>query len=313
MARKRSALRNWLEFLPLRLLFMALRWLPQWISYPLCAGLGRLFLLFAGKRRRTALAGIARAMPDLSERERRRIAFTSAGAFARTLVDVARMPRVLGRGDASDWVDLSQLDQALAEIAERFGPGPIVICTPHLGSWEAAISAMSFRLNPLHLIGRRMENPLLDRMLIERRSAAGQKVYAKKGGVRPLARALQRGESVAFAADQNQRRGKSFVRFFGELASCDRGPVRLARQFGRPILVGAVLRKGGGFCFCAEAADCFLPGRSGEAEGEFGIDPDLQRLHTAFERLILRFPEQYLWMHDRWRTRPREETTEALR
>jgi KDO2-lipid IV(A) lauroyltransferase len=320
---KRSAVRNWLEFVPIRLLFGVLGRAPQWISYPLVAGLGRLYLRLDGKRRCIALAGLRRAFPQAGDKELLRIAYRSSASFARILVDVARMPRAQAGGLAArqaggpaggptdrpipDWVDCSEFDALLAEVAQRYGDVPVILCTPHLGSWEAAITAAAFRLNPLHLIGRRMENPLLDRYLFERRSRFGQKVYAKKGGIRPLAQALRAGESVAFAADQNQRRGKAFVRYFGELASCDRGPIRLAEQFGAPVLIGAAVRVGRGFRFKMLPQDSF---RVRGPDGDPG-DPDaeeaLQRLHRAFEEIVLRYPDQYLWMHDRWRTRPKED------
>jgi KDO2-lipid IV(A) lauroyltransferase len=102
--------------------------------------------------------------------------------------------------------------------------------------------------------------------------------------------------------DQNQRLRGVFAPFFGEIASCERGAVTLALRRGYPIIVGVALRIGRGFRFELVTADPFVLEHTGDKQKD--LYAGVVRVNQAIEGLVRRAPEQYLWIHDRYRTQP---------
>ncbi len=296
---------------PVRALYSVLRHARQTLSYPLAVWLGSLFLSFARKRRETSLRGLRRAFPEKDDAELLRIAKRAAGNFCRVFVDVARIASTRKLDRIVESIDMAPLRE-IVDKAARIAPGkPVIFCTPHLGSWEVGVAALGHVSKEVHLIGRQFRNPFLDRLVFGSRTRFGQYVHPKKGGIRPVAQALEQGKSAGFASDQNQRRGKLFVPFFGELASADRGPASLARLGPYPIVIGTFCRIGGGFRFDSRMVDVFLPDPDSFDDKQRFLEACTLRIHESFESLIRSCPEQYLGMHDRWRTRPKP-SPEAL-
>ena len=102
--------------------------------------------------------------------------------------------------------------------------------------------------------------------------------------------------------DQNQRLRGVFAPFFGRIASCERAAVSLALRRGYPIVVGAALRRGCGFRFDLVAAEPFSPQKTGDKQRD--LLQAVSEVNRRLEQLIRRAPEQYLWIHDRYRTQP---------
>jgi KDO2-lipid IV(A) lauroyltransferase len=138
---------------------------------------------------------------------------------------------------------------------------------------------------------------------VANRERGGLVIHPRRGGVRDLARALAAGEVGLQAVDQNQRLRGVFVPFFGELASCERAAVSLALRFGYPIVVGAALRVGGGFRFRFVLHGPFRLNVTGDRAAD--LRAGVLRVNQEIERLVRMAPDQYLWIHDRYRTQPK--------
>ena len=307
MAKKPPLFVDLLGWIPIRCVLFGLAWLPERVAYGFMAATGRFFFRVSARRRRIVLANLAQAFgEERSEAELFELGRTSTGEVFRVLVDVARTPRMMRRKDISERLDAAGAREGLA-LAEDLAPGtPVIICSPHLGSWEAASIMAAQVFGELYIIARPMANRFLQRYMLRTRSLVGQHILPRRGGIQAIRRGLQGGGHAVFLPDQNQRIRGTFVSFFGKLASCDRSPVLLSTMGGHPIVVGAALRVGGGYRFRMVLGQVFLPRVPEEGRREEMLAEGILQLNQALERLIRQAPEQYFWLHNRFRTRPPE-------
>jgi KDO2-lipid IV(A) lauroyltransferase len=303
--RRRPTLVHRIEFGLLSAGVQLLGVLPERFGYLLMAGLARLWLFAARGRQRLGRANLAQAFPDgLPERELRRILRRSTANSFQNLLDMVHAARHLARGTIAGRIDCSEFEGRL--------PGPPFLgCTMHLGSWEVAGLAIALSTEEAHAIGRVPKNPLIAAYVRRGRERVGLVLHDRRGGIRPMARALQRGRVGLQVIDQNQRLRGAFVPFFGRVASCERSAATLAVRRGYPLVVGAAVRVGGGFRFRMRVLEPFVAPRGAEVEAD--VLRTVALLNAAVEDLVREFPDQYLWIHDRYRTRPADEAGPAER
>lgn len=272
---------------------------PEALGYALADGLGRLWFRLDRRRRGFALRFLKNALPDRPERELLQIGRRATGNLFMVPLDMARLTRLLARGgDLREVVDTSDADRQLDQLR-----APYLALTAHLGSWEVAAVAMAQRAGRAHGIARLMKNPLLNRWILDNRERGGLVIHPRRGGFRDLARAVQDGGVGMQVVDQNQRLRGVFAPFFGQLASCERSAASLALRRGYPVVVGGALRRGRRFRFDLVAEPLFVPERTGDKARD--LLATVGRINRAIEALVLRAPEQYLWIHDRYRTQPK--------
>ena len=264
--------------------------------------LGDLAWVVLGRRRRTAMANLEVAFPALSREERRRLArrsFQHLGVTAVELCDLLRGPadRVLG-GIVMD--GRHHLDEVLARH------GRALVVTAHLGNWELLSLAHRLVGHPLAIVVRPLDAPWLNNLVERLRVEAGVEIIAKRRALRPVLEALHGGRLVGILLDQNaSRREGVFVPFFNRLASTSRSVAALAIRTGTPIVPLFINREGTGrhrVTMCPP----LLPATTGSAREEAIIELT-GRCTEVIEAAIRRAPEQWLWFHDRWRTRPAAE------
>jgi Kdo2-lipid IVA lauroyltransferase/acyltransferase len=238
------------------------------------------------------------AFPEKSDdwiRETARAAYAHLGREAIATIRLARMTRddVLARTSV---VGLDAFSDALAE-----GKG-LVLASGHIGNHEIGAAALSARGIPLDLVVQRQGNPLFDKALIASRERLGLGVIDRAQATRLAIKALRSGRAVAFAADQNAGKAGIFVPFFGRLASTHRGAALFAVKTGAPLFLGTSLRRGNRYEVTLQPVEV---DRAGE------LEEVVYRLTVAFterlEAVVRSAPEQYLWLHRRWKTRPPEE------
>ncbi|GAB4141923.1 MAG: hypothetical protein Fur0037_08920 [Planctomycetota bacterium] len=272
--------------------------LPERLGYPLAAALGRLYFRCSRRRRRAALSFLGQAFPGMPERERLRLARVATGNVFKVALDVAKLTRLIDRGrDLLEVVDCSG-------ILGRLPDPPFVALTAHLGSWEVAAAAVARLCGEAHGVARVFRNERLQRWMLANRRKAGLHVHPRRGGIRGLARALERGAVGLQAVDQHQRLRGLRVPFFGKEASCERAAASLALRHGYPVLVGFARRQGPGFRFRMVASDPFVPRRTGDRAGD--LEVLVREINARLEELIRMAPEQYLWIHERYRDRPED-------
>lgn len=271
---------------------------PEGLGYGFARLLGRLFFRVDRRRRGYALRFLRNAYPGRPDHELLRIGAASTGNLFCVPLDMARLTRLLARGgDLRAVID----DHEAAEVLPL--RPPFLGLTAHLGSWEVAAVAMAQRFGGAHGVARVSKNPLLQEWILHNRRAGGLFIHPRRGGIRGLAKAVAAGGVGMQVVDQNQRLRGIYAPFFGERASCERAAVSLALRCGYPVVVGAALRVGRGFRFRLVASEPFHLERTGDKPKD--LHAAVVQVNRRLEELIRRAPEQYLWIHDRYRTQPK--------
>jgi KDO2-lipid IV(A) lauroyltransferase len=297
-----TRLRQWVEVAGVEVALAVARVLPRRALLALGGVAGAL----AGRidRRHTAIAreNLRAAYGDaMDAAERERVLRACWRHFGRITFDALTYPSLDGAAlDAILEVDgIDNLRNAMAE-----GRGALVFAAHH-GNWEAGAYATARSGCPSEIIVRPLDNPLLDRRLVELRRRAGNAVIPKRRAVRESLRALGRGACVAILIDQDAGADSVFVPFFGRLAATTPTLALLALRTEAPILPMFTRVKADGTIFVHVGP--VIPSRpSGDRE------EDVRRLTAECTALVehwtRRSPEQWLWMHRRWKTRPPGET-----
>ena len=259
---------------------------------------GDLGYILTPRRRRIAFTNLARAFPDAAPSTRRRLCRDSYRHLGVMLVELAAL---LAR----------PLDETLARIridglehvrAAMHQHGRVLLLTAHLGNWELLPAACRLTAYRLSVVVRPLDAPGLERLATRLRERSGVELIDKRAALRPVLRALAGGGMVGILLDQNAtRREGVFVPFFGRAASTSRSMAVLALRTGTPIVPAFIRREAGGtHRVVVEPALPWPP--SGDLEA--AIVALTARCTEAIEAAIRETPDQWLWMHDRWRTRP---------
>jgi len=259
--------------------------------------LGDLAYLALPRRRRLALANLALALPALSPAEHHRIArrsfqhlgmvFTeSCFMIHRPLAQVLTLLSVEGR---------EHLEAVMQEH------GRALVLTAHLGNWEMLTLAPALTGYQLSVVARALDSPALDAWAGRLRRRVGVEVIDKRDALRPVIAALRRGALVGVLLDQNaSRREGVFVPFFGRPASTSRAVAVLALRTKTPVIPAFTRRLAPGRHRVSIGPALPLP----DATDDDALRTLTARCTAAVEEAVRATPEQWLWAHDRWRTRP---------
>lgn len=285
-----------------------LRYWPESLAYGGISLLGQLSFLCSKRRQGYALKFLRQAYPDeKTDKELMVLARRATGNFLKVSMDMLRVHRVLREGSLSKYV--ADLDK----IRDNMPAGPVLAVSGHLGSWEVGAIAMAQAHEEAHVVARAFKNPLLQSFLENSRSTAGLHVHARRGGIRGLARALRDGAVGIQAVDQNQRLRGVFVPFFGKIASTERAAATLAVRKGYPVVVAFCPRVGRGFKFRFEIGKVIQPEPiTSTTDISEAVKRLVLEINKVLEQGIRRYPEQYLWIHDRYRTQPDKQAAEVV-
>ena len=293
-------LRNSAEFAAVYALLILVRVIPMAGIRVLARVIARVAFLLLRRRRHIAVENIQLAL-DLPSDRALEIARQSLLGFAMTaLPEVAKLRRSLIAKHASGWLQANYpgavpLFVQARQLHDEYGG--CVFVTPHLGNWELLPYAAAVNGINLAVLIRRLDNPMLEDLLDRHRRATGQHFVSRRNGLLSLKNHLARGRSVAILPDQSTVGGLT-VDFFGRPATTTPLPALLAVRHQRPIVVVACLRSAQ-HGFIGHVGEPILPRDTDDERPEI---ERLTRLMTAdLEQLIRRYPEQYLWMHDRWK------------
>jgi Kdo2-lipid IVA lauroyltransferase/acyltransferase len=290
---RRPAPRHYAEFLLVWASLKSLEWAPLPMAHWLARGYLRLVDLILPRLRRVAARNLALALPELNARQRAAIIAGVFRSIARLAVTVAKFPSI--RGENLDrWIRFEGYEHFAN--ARRAGRG-VLFATAHLGNWEFSAYAHALFAGPLHVVVRPLDNPLLDRLVTRRRELSGNCVLSKRDPARPILKALAANQAVGVLIDQNvASEAGVFVDFFGIPASAASGFARLAARSGAAVIPGFAL-------WCEPERRYVLRFYPPVA---MSGDPtrDTQALQSILEGVIREHPDQWLWIHRRWKTRP---------
>jgi KDO2-lipid IV(A) lauroyltransferase len=281
-------------------LALGLVWLLHFLPLAILSRVGAIFgmALYAlgRERRRVCLINLSRCLPELSATDRGRLARRHFRAFGRSIIErgilwwsprerILGLVRVRGR---------EHFDAARGQ--------PLILLAPHFVGLDAAWTRLTCELDMTGLYANQ-KNAVLNKVLREGRVRFGhQQAFSRQEGVRPMLRAMQEGLPIYYLPDMDYgRRDAVFVPFFGVPAATITGVSRIARLAGARVLpcVSRMLPGGAGYEVRFYPAWENYPGAD---------DPvDARRMNAFIEERVREMPEQYLWTHKRFKTRPEDE------
>jgi KDO2-lipid IV(A) lauroyltransferase len=299
MAKVRSRLLDYFTYLVVRLAIAFVQMLTDRAVRQLALALAWLGYHADRRHRQVADDNLRHAFPEISAEERDTLVRGCFRHFALLITEIARMPRKLHVGNWRQHVEL--VDGEILAKAMTSGR-PCLLVGAHFGNWELAGYTMGLLGFRTHAIARPLDNQYLDGFLRKFREGTGQRVLAKKGDFDQMTELLAGGGLLATLADQDAGQRGLFVDFFGRPASTHKAVALMALEYNVPLLVGGVPRVGEPMRYQVVIEDVIEP-------AEYAERPDAaqaitQRFTSALERLIRRYPEQYFWLHRRWKHQP---------
>jgi len=297
----------WSSYLAARLGACALTAFDARANLRSAAMIGRGFYALDAKHRKRAMHNVALAYPDWDQRRVRDTVVASCEHFVQLAVETLYTPRLMGFDSWLDRTEVSNLGEALAIM----GSGrPCILVTGHLGNWEVLGYLLAVLGHDLDAIARPLDNKLINDWLMGIRTARGLRIITKFDATDRMLEVLDSGGALGFIADQNAGDKGIFVPFQGRLASTYKSIGLLALRHEVPILCGYAHRlRGphGGYDYRFElgCADVIHP--EDWADQKDPLYYITARYCRAIETMVTMRPEQYLWMHRRWKSRPRHE------
>jgi Kdo2-lipid IVA lauroyltransferase/acyltransferase len=273
--------------------------MPRPLSRAFAIALAQVFYLFHAKLRRVGMRNLELAFPKKTEAERARIlrgVFTSLG---RQLAEICQFPRYT-RENVDEVVVYDGLENY--EQAHARGKG-VLFLTAHFGAWELSAFAHSLHGHWLYIVMRPMDNSYLDRLINGYRTMYGNKTVAKDDFVRGLLAAMKAGEVVGILMDTNMTPPQGvFVNYFRIPACTASGLARIALRTDAAVVPGFTIwdEKLGKYRLRFDPAVELV--RTGDLEAD--LVTNTQNFTSVIEKYAREYPEQWLWVHRRWKTRP---------
>jgi KDO2-lipid IV(A) lauroyltransferase len=293
---KKSGARASFEYWLALVVVGSLRIGPRRMSFALARIYSALLDRAIPRLRRVGLRNLAMALPDLDAAARARIVDGVFRSIARLLVSFAHFPGLTPQ-NIGEWIryeGYEHFEQALAR-----GRG-VLFATAHLGNWELSAFAHAMLSHPMHVVVRPLDNPLIDALVSRRRSLSGNFLIDKREFARPILKALALNQAVGILVDQNSAPESGvFVNFFGIPACAFSGFAKLAFHSGAAVIPG--------FALWSDREQRYILRFDAPLEITGDAAADTARIQSHLERVIREYPDQWMWIHRRWRTRPPEE------
>jgi len=295
-------MKEWLEFAPVWLLLKFVGILPRPLARALAVLTVRILLFLVPKLQRVGMFNLPIAFPEWNEAQRRETIRMMARHLAWQAVEFARFPRY-NRGNIGRVVEIEGHENFLE--AQRRGKG-VLILTGHIGAWELSSFAHAVYGYPMHYMARPLDNARLDAFVNRYRCLSGNEPIYKNESARAVLKALHSGGIVGVLADQNTLPEEGvFVDFFGRQACTTTGIARLALHTGAPVVPGYAYWDTNSRKYKLRF-DCAVE-LSETGNPEQDILENTQRFAKITENIVRQFPEQWVWVHARWKTRPKGE------
>src|SRR5258708_35383706 len=275
------------------------RLLPRRVARAVGGAIGAIAFRALGRLRRVGMCNLELAYPMMTAADGEATLRSEYRNLGFLLAEFCKMPNY-PPATAGRFIRYEGLENYLA--ARERGKGVLVL-TGHLGAWELSSFYHSLMGMPMGMVIRRLDNPLVDAFVNRIRCLHGNRVIHKDDFARGLIASMRAGETVGILMDTNMTPPQGvFVPFFGIPACTASGMARVAAKTGAAVLPGFLLW---------EESDQRYVLRFGEelevvrtADHELDAMTNTAAFTTAIERYIRQYPEQWLWMHRRWKTRP---------
>ncbi|MBS3734795.1 MAG: lipid A biosynthesis acyltransferase [Phycisphaerae bacterium] len=303
MSKPRNKFIDYVQYLGVRLFAMFVHMFGWEANYRTARWIGNLMYRFDARHRRRGLEHLRRSFPEWTEDKRRRICKASMRNTVYLGLEVLFTPRLITPGRWQRHITLTRMSEFVRIMVE--GKTGLICATGHFGNWEVAGYTMGAVGFDCYVVARPLDNPYINDYILGVREYRGVTVLDKKGAAESVDRILEQRGIVAFVADQDAGRKGLFVDFFGRAASTYKSIGLLAMRHNVPIAVPYARRLDEAFHFEIGCRRIIRP-------NEWADKPDPLRWITqeytrALEDVIRTAPEQYLWVHRRWKHRPKGE------
>ncbi|MGB2592221.1 MAG: lysophospholipid acyltransferase family protein [Candidatus Acidiferrum sp.] len=295
-------MKEWSEFAAVWLILKLLGVLPRRVARGLAAWVTRLIFSLQPKLRKTAEFNLRLAFPDWTDAQREETTRKMVRNLGWMAAEFARLP-LLTKENVEEVVVLEGHENFLE--GQRRGKG-VLYLTGHIGAWELSSFAHALYGYPLHYMARPLDNKRLDALVNRYRCASGNRPIFKNESARVMLKILKEAGTVGILADQNTLPAEGmFVDFFGKLACTTTGIARVALHTGAAVVPG--------YAYWDEVAGKYRLGfeppvelsRSGDTERD--VLENTRRFAKIIEEIIGKHPDQWVWVHQRWKARPEGE------
>ena len=269
----------------------------QWTPIAAADALGRYYARLLDRwvphLRRVAERNLVLAMPELDAAGRSAIIDGVFRSIARLLVSLARFPSI-GLHNLDRWIRIEGAEHVEAALRQHCG---VLFATAHLGNWELSAFAHGLSSGPMSILVRPLDNPLIDGLVERRRGLCGNRVIFKKDFARSILKALAGNDKVGILIDQNASLESGvFVDFFGVPACAGVGFAKIAAHSGAAVIPA--------YALWVEDEGRYVLRFNPPVDITGDAARDTAALHAGLEAAIRANPDQWLWIHRRWKTRP---------
>jgi Kdo2-lipid IVA lauroyltransferase/acyltransferase len=298
---KHGKLQVTLEYALARAILLSLGALPRRAAIALGVGFGRIAYFCAGSLRRTGQRNLEIAFPDMAERDRSRILRGCFLSLGRLLGEFSQLPYATPK-KLRKLIEYDEVGLAHLRDAEKNKRG-VIFLTGHLGVWELHSFGWSALEYPLSFLVRPLDNPRIEEMIERVRTRFGNRAIDKKSAARQSLRVLREGGTLGILSDLNTQPYEGvFVPFFGKLACTTAGIATLALKTDAVVIPTCAIwdKRRQRYFFHGDPPVELV--RTGDHLKD--IELNTARFAAAMERMVRLYPEQWLWIHKRWKTRP---------
>jgi KDO2-lipid IV(A) lauroyltransferase len=274
------------------------RGIPTPLRKALFIGVSRMFYHLIPRQRLIATHNLRRAFPEKSEGEILRIVrsvYRNMGIVAAEFFDIPR----LTKKNIASLVEAEGVENCEKALAKRRG---LLLFSAHFGNWELEAAAAALLIKPAVVIYRQLDSPLLEHLVLRVRSATGNIPLAKDHAMRAMLRTLKQNGILGILIDQNMAWYEGvFVDYFGRPACTTDGLALLALHTGAPVLPAYIVRLPDGRYRLVFGPEVEVI-RTGDRDAD--VLANTQRFTKVIEQIVRRYPDQWLWVHQRWKTQP---------
>jgi KDO2-lipid IV(A) lauroyltransferase len=295
-------MKEWLEYAAVWLILKGLGLLPRPMARSLAVAVTRVLYVLLLRLRKTAEVNLRIAFPDWSDAQRESVIARMLRNLGWMAAEFARLPKYT-KQNIEQIVVLDGHENFLE--GHRRGKG-VLYLTGHIGAWELSSFAHALYGFPLQYMARPIENKRIDALVNAYRSLSGNQPIFKNESARTMLKILKDAGTIGILADQNTMPEESvFVDFFGKPASTTTGIARLALHTDAAVVPGYAVWDESLQKYRLRFERPVELIRTGDAERD--VLENTQKFAKVLEEIIRRYPDQWIWVHGRWNTRPKGE------
>jgi KDO2-lipid IV(A) lauroyltransferase len=295
-------MKEWLQYAAVWLILKGMGVMPRSLARRFAAGVTRILYALLPKLGKTADVNLRIAFPDWSDAQREDLIRKMLSNLGWMAAEFARLPKYT-KENIEQFVVLDGHENFLE--AQRRGKG-VLILTGHIGAWELSSYAHALYGFPLHYMARPIENARIDALVNGYRSRTGNRPIFKNESARSMLKILKDAGTIGILADQNTMPEEAvFVDFFGKAASTTTGIARVALHSDAAVVPGYAVWDESLQKYWLRFEPPVELIRTGNAEHD--IFENTQKFTKVLEEIIRKYPDQWVWVHGRWNTRPRGE------